>query len=280
MKLRLPYSSRLVAFLVTSILVAFTLPLFAREIQLPSSRWVQVTQIRGSVIYEGRAARVGDRLTAPGQQISTGKDSSAVLAVDSGIATVNVAENTTVQVRNLSLVSNGGRVTILSVPRGQARVQARRLTNSNSRLEISTPTGVAGVRGTEFGVGVGPKGKTGISTLEGAVATTAAGRTVTVNGGYSSLVFPGSPPSSPQITKENLKYELIDLSPVGRDKIRCVCNVDPLNLVYLNDLPLEINQNGRIDAIVPKAANSDYRLVVRSPLGKQESYDIGSSLIR
>jgi FecR protein len=280
MKLRLPYSSRLVAFFVASILVAFTLPLFAREIQLPSSRWIQVTQIRGSVIYQGRSARVGDRLTAPGQQISTGKDSSAVLTVDSGIATINVAENTAVQVRNLSSVANGGRVTILSVPRGQARVKARRLTNSNSRLEISTPSGVAGVRGTEFGVGVGPKGKTGISTLEGAVATSAAGRTVTVNGGYSSLVFPGSPPSSPQVTKENLKYELIDLSPVGRDKIRCVCNVDPLNLVYLNDVPLEINRNGRIDAVVPRPANSDYRLVVRSPLGKQESYEIGARLLR
>jgi hypothetical protein len=44
-------------------------------------------------------------------------------------------------------------------------------------LEISSPSGVAGVRGTVFGVAVDPKGKTGISTLEGAVATTAKGQT-------------------------------------------------------------------------------------------------------
>ncbi len=279
MKFSLPQISRLVALLFLGILLTFAIPLLARDIQLPASRFVEVRQIRGTVTYQGRPARVGDRLTRSGQQISTGRQSSAVLAVDSGIARINVAELTTVQVQGLS-IANGGRITRLSVPRGQARIQARPLTNPNSRLEISSPAGVTGVRGTEFGVGVGPGGKTGVSTLEGAVATTAKGRTVTVNGGYSSLVFPGDPPTPPKLTQENLKYELISLSAIDRNRVRLICTVDPLNLVFLNDQPLEMDKTGKIDTVLPMPANSDYRLVIRTPLGNQESHEIGSALLK
>ncbi|HAZ45662.1 MAG TPA: iron dicitrate transport regulator FecR [Cyanobacteria bacterium UBA11369] len=279
MKFSLPQFSRLVALLFFGILLTFAIPLLARDIQLPASRFVEVRQIRGTVTYQGRPARVGDRLTRSGQQISTGRQSSAVLAVDSGIARINVAELTTVQVQGLS-IANGGRITRLSVPRGQARIQARPLTNPNSRLEISSPAGVTGVRGTEFGVGVGPGGKTGVSTLEGAVATTAKGRTVTVNGGYSSLVFPGDPPTPPKLTQENLKYELISLSAIDRNRVRLICTVDPLNLVFLNDQPLEMDKTGKIDTVLPMPANSDYRLVIRTPLGNQESHEIGSALLK
>ena len=279
MKFSLPQISRLVALLFLGILLTFAIPLLARDIQLPASRFVEVRQIRGTVTYQGRPARVGDRLTRSGQQISTGRQSSAVLAVDSGIARINVAELTTVQVQGLS-IANGGRITRLSVPRGQARIQARPLTNPNSRLEISSPAGVTGVRGTEFGVGVGPGGKTGVSTLEGAVATSAKGRTVTVNGGYSSLVFPGDPPTPPKLTQENLKYELISLSAIDRNRVRLICTVDPLNLVFLNDQPLEMDKTGKIDTVLPMPANSDYRLVIRTPLGNQESHEIGSALLK
>lgn len=279
MKLSLTQIFKLAALLFVGILLTFSIPLLARDIQLPASRFVEVRQIRGTVTYQGRPARVGDRLTSPGQQISTGRQSSAVLAVDSAIATINVAELTTVQVQNLS-IANGGRITRLSVPRGQARVQARRLSNPNSRLEISSPAGVTGVRGTVFGVGVGPSGKTGVSTLEGAVATIAKGRTVTVNGGYSSLVFPGDPPTPPKLTRENLKYELTSLSAINQNRVRLICTVDPLNLVFLNDQPLEMDKTGKIDALLPRPANSDYRLVIRSPLGNQESHQIGARLLR
>ena len=276
----LPQIFRLVALLFLGILLTFAIPLLARDIQLPASRFVEVRQIRGTVTYQGRPARVGDRLTSPGQQIVTGRQSSAVLTVDTGIATINVAELTTIQVQNLSMAANGGRITRLSVPRGQARIQARPLTNSNSRLEISSPAGVTGVRGTEFGVGVGPNGKTGVSTLEGAVATTAKGRTVTVNGGYSSLVFPGDPPTPPKLTQENLKYELISLSAIDRNRVRLICTVDPLNLVFLNDQPLEMDKTGRVDTVVPRPANAEYRVVVRSPLGKEELHMIGADLLK
>jgi FecR protein len=280
MKLSQSRISKWVAVLFATILIVFTLPLLAREIQLPASRWVEVRQTRGVVTYKGRPARVGDRLTRVGDRITTGRQSSAVLAVDSGIATINVAELTTLQVQNLAIAAGGGRITRLSVPTGQARLQARPLTNRNSRLEISTPAGLAGVRGTVFGVAVGPEGKAGIATLEGAVAASAKGRTVNIQKGFASLVFPGDPPSPPKIIQENMKYELEKLSAIDATKVHLICTVDPLNIVFLNDQPLKMDRNGKIDTTLPMPANFDFRLIVRSPLGKQESHEIGSNLLK
>ncbi|MGL5059560.1 MAG: FecR family protein [Microcoleus sp.] len=280
MKLSRSSISKWAAILFTTILITVALPLLAREIQLPASRWVEVRQTRGTVTYQGRPAKVGDRLTAAGQQISTGKQSSAVLAVDTGIATISLAELTTVQVTGLSVVGRGGRVTLLSVPTGLARVSARRLTNPNSRLEINSPGGVVGVRGTEFAVGVGPEGKAATTLFEGKVDASAQGQTVKIEKGYASLTFPGNPPSPPQAFKENLNYELIGLSLISPNKVRCICKVDPLNLVYLNDQPLKMDRTGKIDEVVPKPANSDYWLVIRSPVGNQVAYELGASLIK
>ena len=280
MKLNRSGISKWLAILFATILITFALPLLAREIQLPASRWVEVRQTRGTVTYQGRPAKVGDRLTTAGQQISTGKQSSAVLAVDSGIATINVAELSTVQVKGLSVAANGGRVTLLSVPAGLARVSARRLSNPNSRLEINSPAGVVGVRGTEFAVGVGPEGKAATALFEGTVDASAQGQTVKIEKGYASVTFPGNPPSPPQAFKENMKYELISLSAISPGKVRCICKVDPLNLVYLNDQPLKMDPTGKIDEVVPRPANSDYWLVVRSPLGNEDSYELGAALVR
>lgn len=280
MKLNSSGISKWLTILFASILITFALPLLAREIQLPASRWVEVRQIRGTVTYQGRPAKVGDRLTTVGQQISTGKQSSALLAVDSGIATISVAELSTVQVKGLSVAASGGRVTLLSVPAGLARVSARRLTNPNSRLEINSPAGVVGVRGTEFAVGVGPEGKAATALFEGTVDASAQGRTVKIEKGFASVTFPGNPPAPPQAFKENLRYELIGLSAISQDKVRLICTVDPLNLVYLNGQPLKMDRTGKIDEVVPMPANSDYWLIVRSPVGNQASYEIGATLLK
>ncbi|MCC3417477.1 MAG: hypothetical protein JGK28_05805, partial [Microcoleus sp. PH2017_07_MST_O_A] len=68
MKLNRSGISKWLTILFASILITFALPLLAREIQLPGSRWVEVRQVRGSVTYQGRPAKVGDRLTTAGQQ--------------------------------------------------------------------------------------------------------------------------------------------------------------------------------------------------------------------
>jgi hypothetical protein len=77
-----------------------------------------------------------------------------------------------------------------------------------------------------------------------------------------------------------MNYELISLSVISPNKVRCICTVDPLNLVYLNGQPLKMDLTGKIDEVVPKPANSDYWLVVRSPVGNEVSYELGASLIK
>ncbi|OCR01866.1 hypothetical protein BCD67_05055 [Oscillatoriales cyanobacterium USR001] len=63
-------------------------------------------------------------------------------------------------------------------------------TNSakNAPVRVRTPRGVAGVRGTSFGVNVGPDGKTGVDTIDGSVGIFGTSKEVAVNAGYWSIL--------------------------------------------------------------------------------------------
>jgi hypothetical protein len=264
----------------------------AADLSVPGSRrWLEVRQISGIVTFQNRDARVGDRLTAVGQTITTDRRSQAVLAIDANTGVVNISENTSLRVKSLTLRRDGSRVTVLTILRGQARVQVRRLNNPNSRIEIDTPAGVAGVRGTEFGVGVSPKGKTSISTLNGQVAAIANNQTVLVNPGYSSLVIPQEPPTAPRVTPK-VVLELRNLSTISNFRVRIVAAVDPLFLVFVNDKPVETQRDGTFDTVidVPKPCRQpqllpadrqsycNLRVVVRSPLGEEQIYNLPISM--
>jgi len=61
----------------------------AREIRVRINRWLSLQQLNGQVRYwqggNSRAARSGDRLQAVGDGVTTGNNSSVVLAIDLGI---------------------------------------------------------------------------------------------------------------------------------------------------------------------------------------------------
>ncbi|MEO1070393.1 MAG: FecR family protein, partial [Cyanobacteria bacterium J06638_6] len=143
-----------------------------------TTRWLAVTDISGQVTYRGREsriARLGDQLVA-GQGLATHHRATAILNVDDDIGVIRVAEQTDLVVTQLGILSDGARITKLRINQGQARVQARPFTNPNSLLEVTTPTGVVSVRGTEYGISVAEDGKTAVGTLEGSVITEAAGQ--------------------------------------------------------------------------------------------------------
>ncbi len=173
-----------------------------------TGRSIEIQEIRGTVTFKGRPAVVGDRLLAPGDEIITGPDSTARLAIDNNIGIVEVAEQTAVRISNLSSSADGEKDTAIFVSRGRVRLSIRKTaattpaTNTSTiflpnqivslntfsglgkssqvaqktrsartaPIRVETPEGVAGVRGTSFGVSVGPDGKTGVDTIEGAVA--------------------------------------------------------------------------------------------------------------
>lgn len=250
----------------------------AQSLQVRVDRWLEVRQATGTVTYQqgqtSRNARVGTRLQAVGETIRTGQGASAVLAVDTGVGFVNVSENTTVRVQSLEVTNSGGRITQLQVLGGQARLQVRRFTNPDSRLEIQTPAGVSGVRGTDFGVSVQPDGKTGVVTLEGGVVASAQGQSVAVNGGFQSLVIPGEPPSPAVPLTNNPALDLRQLTAEANQTARIVGQVDPVNLVQIEDETLVLDRQGNFDVTVPLPASRSIEAVITTPLGRQQVYEL------
>jgi hypothetical protein len=250
----------------------------AQSLQVRVDRWLEVRQATGTVTYQqGRASRnaaVGTRLQAVGETIRTGQGASAVLAVDTGIGFVSISENTTVRVQSLRMTDSGGRITQLQVSGGQARLQVRRFTNRDSRLEIQTPAGVSGVRGTDFGVSVQPDGKTGVVTLEGGVVASAQGQSVAVGAGFQSLVIPGEPPLPAVPLRNDPGLDVRQLTAEANQTARIVGQVDPVNLVQIEDEILVLNRQGEFDVRVPLSASRRVEVSVTTPLGRRQSYEL------
>jgi FecR protein len=267
---------------VTHLEAAQTIPLNTQK----PTRWLEVRQTKGSVSVKligssSRVAKMGDRLDQQGEQITTAKGAETMLAIDNGIAIVRLTEETTLQVKQLSVNGSGGYITLLSVPKGMARLQVRPLTNPSTRLQIQTPAGIAGVRGTEFGVGIAPNGRTAIATNEGAVNATAQGQSVLVGGGFFSVVPLGEPPTPPQLSKGDvrLKVESLEVLPetVGRSDGalgRIIGSVEAANIVYLNGQSIDLDKQGAFNQLVKLLPNNRLVVLVRSPFGPQQSYNL------
>ncbi|MGV0023383.1 FecR family protein [Phormidesmis priestleyi] len=260
----------------------FTIPgsLAQRSIPVRIDRWLSIQQVSGNVTYQRRSlnrpAKVGDRLEAVGDGLTTGARGSASLLVDTGVGTINVLEKTKLSVQALDVAPDYGRITRLQVSQGQVRLKLRRFTNRGSRLEIQTPAGLSGVRGTEFGVLVQPDGKTGLATVTGAVVSEAQGRNVSVLAGFQNFTIPGEPPSIPVPLRNDtrLRYELQQEIDRGVRKIRLIGQVDPVNSVTVDGKPQATDRNGRFDALFLAPSFLRIQVVVTTPLGKTESYDL------
>ncbi|MBD2567260.1 FecR family protein [Anabaena lutea] len=246
--------------------------------QLRVNRYIEVRRVSGDVTYQNgktsQSARIGVKLKNVGDSISTGQRSSSMLALDTGIAFVQVAENTKLEIQKLQQTRNGGHITNLQVRSGQVRLKVRPFTHKDSSLQIETPAGIAGVRGTEFGVNVQPTGKTGVATLSGSVATTAQGQSVYINKGFQSLVIPGEPPSAPLPLRNDTSLNLQILEEEGNQQARIVGKVDPVNLVIFANQPLTTDRSGKFDITIPMPANRRVAVTVTTPLGKKQDYEL------
>jgi FecR protein len=249
----------------------------ADPLRVKVNRYLEVRRSIGQVIYSrGQSVKPvtsGMRLQAVGDTIITKQGSSAVLAMDIGTGFINISENTTVKVHKLDKGPGGERITELQVQSGQVRLQIRPLTHDTSRVEIRTPAGIAGVRGTEFGVNVQENGKTGVATKKGSVATIAQGQTVLVNAGFQNVTVPGEPPSSAVPLREDTRLNISQLLADG-NQVRIVGTVDPVNLLIIAQQRLNIDPSGRFDITVPLFQNRKVEAVVITPLGKQQLYQL------
>ncbi|MBW4515521.1 MAG: FecR family protein [Timaviella obliquedivisa GSE-PSE-MK23-08B] len=241
-------------------------------------RWLEVQSVSGTVTFyrnqTSQVAKVGVRLGVVGDTLTTGKDSSAVLTVDTGIGTVRMSESTTLQVKRLEMLPSGGIVTLLNITEGQARLQLRPFTNSDSELEIETPAGISGVRGTIFGVSVQPNGTTGVATLEGRVVAEAQGQAVAIEAGLQSLIVPGDPPTQPTPLQENTQLTVRSLIQTSDRTVEIVGQVDQVNLLVIENEVQNVEPDGTF--ILQRSLPRDRRIraTVTTPLGKKQAYEI------
>ena len=242
-------------------------------------RWLEMRDIQGRVIYRNTQssglAQTGIRLRSVGDLVQTAVDSSVVLAIDTGIGFVDISEQTTVQIQQLDILSSGGYRTRLRVTGGQARLRVRPFNNPDSTLEIETPSGWSGVRGTEFGVAVHPDGKTGIATLEGSIISEGEdGSTVTVEEGLQSLVIPGEPPDTPTELTDNPNLNISFLGAIDNGRVRVVGETEPINLVYIEKNPQITNREGQFDTIFPLNRTNTLDISIVTPLGQRQDYEL------
>ncbi len=243
-------------------------------------RWLEIQQMFGPVtLHQGQssqAARVGQRLQAVGDGIDTGRGANAVLAADTGIGTITVSEQTSLWIQALQIAPGNGRITRLQVTGGQVRLKVRPFTNPSSRLEIQTPAGVSGVRGTEFGVSIQPDGKTGLATLRGSVVSSAQGKVVAVNAGFQNLVITGEPPL-PAVPLRNDTSLQIELRKEIKDNVRqarLIGQIDFVNGLTIAGKPQITDRYGRFNITLPVASQPRVQAVVTTPLGKKQVYEL------
>ena len=129
------------------------------------------------------------------------------------------------------------------------------------------------MRGTEFGVSVQEDGKMGVATRKGAVATSAQNQTRLVKAGFQNITIPGQPPSIPIPIKEDTRLNIIQLLAEG-NQVRIVGRVDAVNFLIFNQQRQNIDLNGKFDIIVPLPPNRKVEAIVRTPLGKQQLYQL------
>lgn len=257
-----------------------------RPLRIRGERWLTVSQINGYVEIvpfqgERRQAQIGDFLDRAGDLLITGDNASARLDVDQAVGYIRMAENSQLQIRALSVTQSGGYITDLFVLLGQVRLRIRPLTNPASRIEIYTPAGVTGVRGTDFGVTVQTEGTTGVATLEGSVASSAQGETVRVNAQQQSLTRPGEPPTPPEPLRDDptLYIEVLgqlseQTDEMGDPLVQIAGFTDIVNLLEIQGDRKILDEAGRFDLTVPLPANRRISAQVITPLGTVQNYEL------
>ncbi len=259
-----------------ALLALFATTLTTAAIQVQVKRSLGVRQMTGQVIYRSgnqtRAATIGTQLQTVGDTLQTGPRSSATLSVDTDIGFIKLAEKTTLQVQTLQSVPDGGKITHLAVTTGQARLQLRPFTHSSSQLKVKTPAGVSGVRGTVFGVGVQANGKTGVATLNGSVVTEAQGQSVVVAAGTQNLMMPGEPPTPAVPLRDDPSLKLGYIYPISGQTVSLQGKTDPVNVVFVNGQLQSSDRTGVFTAIAPIPPDQKVRVLIVTPLGKQQEY--------
>lgn len=261
--------------------------LLAQTLTTPS---VEVIEVDGLVTYGSQVVSVGQSLQVGNEELITANQARVRLFINDKIGLVELSENSSLQ---LSTLSNGEISLFLN--RGQVRLSVTTFTQELSQLKslesieentllaqsrrsypvnVQTPAGVAGVRGTAFGVNVGPDGKTGISTIRGSVAAIAQGQEIVVNAGEYVVIEPGEGPTPPATVPPRATFKRLGVYRISADAVRVVGEVDPLDILFINGQPVEVEPDGTFSTRVRRPRNRRLKFVIRGPEVRETHYEI------
>ncbi len=170
--------------------------------------------------------------------------------------------------------STGGKTLIDS---GEVPLLAqRRSRRRNYPVTVQTPGGIAGVRGTAFGVNVGPDGKTGVEVIEGSVAGIARDQEVIFQGSQAGAMLPGESPTqpSPWLSSEVAKLRIRSLVRTNPYTALVSGQVDPMDIVFLNNKPVKTDSEGKFKVAVALPQSHRLNFVVRGPAVRVRHYEI------
>ncbi len=260
---------------------------------------MRVESLRGNVTFEGRPIEIGDCFQPATGIWVAGENSSARLRFDNFRGSLEVDEISEFEIESLA----DGNVELF-VRQGQVRFSLGRLTRDlvselegteiamktlpfslenplltqdrtgDSPFRVRTPTGVAGVRGTSFGVDVGPNGQTGVRTIDGSVSASALGQEVLLGNGQFTVIAPGLAPTAPQPIPADSKFELLVTQPRGSSRVLINGKIDSPDILLLNGEPVATNPDGSFSLLIPRPVSRRLRFVVRGPAVRERVYSI------
>lgn len=268
--------------ILATLVLGVSLGTSAQPLSVRVNRWLEVRNLSGTVdaLQNGqwKQAQIGQKLGNVGDGIRTGSASLARLAVDTGIGFVSVSENTDLRITDLYTTSRGGKVTKLDVSRGQARIFVRPFNNPDSRLEIRTPAGVNGVRGTDFGVLTQPTGRSALAVESGSVVSSAQGESVPVGAGMQNMIVPGEPPSPAEPLKDDPSLRILRLERQSRwlwqTMVVIQGNTSPYNLFLIDGVTYETDREGNFDLRLPLPDSQQFQATVITTLGTEKVYEL------
>lgn len=272
---------------------------------------LRIEEIRGTgiVTINGRPVTVGSTLET-GEELVTGENTTVRFRIEGRGGSIEVAEfsrfivgnlasgaidleilqgRATFALPSLSETNSAGLENFLTAATGLKTLEspdisqinlddnpgiAQNSARGNYNFRVRTPTGVTGVRGTAFGVDVGPNGQTGVSGVSGTVVAAAQDREQSVNGGQYVVISPNSPPTLVESTPPHAELKVLVHQTRGGNRVRVFGQVDRLDLVYINGQAIETDPDGKFAVILDRPTSRLLRFVVRGPAIRERVYEI------
>lgn len=175
--------------------------------------------IKGKVTYavkkdkKEKAVKINQKFQS-GVYIKTGKQSAITLKFKNG-SLVELKENSRILL-NRELMNK----TSVSLLQGNGAFKIQKLLKGKEEFNVFTPTAVAGVRGTDFELGVAPDGSAAVNVSDGKVAVNNDSQTVSLSKNESTVSSLGDE----KLTRDQGAKNLEEVSKAKSEEM----NKDPL----------------------------------------------------